>query len=616
MRHIVLIAGCLACLTLACITSVPSVASAAIDRSSVANVSALAVTTTAPITSAAAMTSATGMTTSGDITSTGAITGTADMTDTEGMTNTGPMTAEAQFQDAQGNNVGTATFSQTTSGEVMIEVNVSGLMTATEGEHGIHIHQVGKCTPDFQAAGEHYNPTMVKHGLQNPKGAHAGDLPNITFDAKGNATYTATTTMITLGNGPTSILAADGSAIMIHAKADDQKSDPSGKSDGRIACGVIAAAPASEPLPPVKGYTVQPEQRTATPAHMAQLKVPAGFTVKPFAKDLANVRMMAQADDGTIYVTRRAQGDVLALRDENNDGTAEEPITVTTGLTNVHGILIQDNQLYLATPTTIYVSSLITGGGIADMRVFMGNLPDGGQHGNRTLAFGPDGLLYVTVGSSCNSCTETNKEHATILQVQPDGSSRTIFAKGLRNTMGFGWHPTTGEMWGMDHGSDWRGNDQPPEELNQLKQGANYGWPYCYGDKKVDQYLSSPPVGLTKAEYCAQSTGPTLTYQAHSAPIGMVFYTGAQFPTEYRNDAFVAMRGSWNREQPTGYKVVRIHFQNGKPVSFSDFLTGFLIEGGKAQFGRPAGLLVLKDGSMLLSDDTDGVIYRITYTKQ
>ncbi|MCX6049383.1 MAG: superoxide dismutase family protein [Chloroflexi bacterium] len=601
MRYLVVTAGCLACIALASIMSVQPVASATSGAPAIANIKAQAVTTTVPITSASATTA------------TGDMTGTTSMTDTTGITATGPMSAEAQLKDAQGNDIGTATFSQTSAGSVLIQVSVSGLISATAGEHGIHIHQVGKCTPDFQAAGEHYNPMMAKHGLQNPKGAHAGDLPNITFDTNGNATYTATTTMITLGNSPTSILVADGSAIVIHAKADDQKSDPSGKSDGRIACGVIAAAPASEPPPPIEGYAVQPEQRAVTPARMAQLKVPAGFTVKPFATDLANVRMMAQAADGTIYVTRRAQGDVLALRDENNDGMAEAPITVTTGLTSVHGILIQDDQLYLATPTTIYVSSLITGGGIGDLQVFLGQLPDGGQHGNRTLAFGPDGLLYVTVGSSCNSCSETNKEHATILQVQPDGSSRTIFAKGLRNTMGFGWHPTTGEMWGMDHGSDWRGNDQPPEELNQLKQGANYGWPYCFGDKKVDQYLSSPPVGLTKAEFCAQSTAPTLTYQAHSAPIGMVFYTGTVFPRDYQNDAFVAMRGSWNREQPTGYKVVRIHFANGKPVSFSDFLTGFLIENGKAIFGRPAGLLVLQDGSMLLSDDTGGVIYRITY---
>ncbi|MFN8489347.1 MAG: superoxide dismutase family protein [Caldilineaceae bacterium] len=536
------------------------------------------------------------------------------MTNTASMTNTGPMSATAQLQDVNGKNVGTATFREDANSPVSIEVQVSGLISATAGAHGIHIHQIGRCTPDFSAAGEHFNPTVAKHGLNNPKGPHGGDLPNITFDANGNATYTATTALVTLHDGPTSILAADGSALVIHTLADDQKTDPSGKSDGRIACGVIAAAPAAAPPPAIQGTNFQPEQRTATSARMAQLKAPGGFRVKPFARDLANVRMMAQGADGMIYVTRRTQGDVLALRDQNNDGVAEAPITVTTGLTGVHGITIRNNQLYLATPMTIYVASMQGAGKIGNLNVLVGNLPTAGQHGSRTLAFGPDGLLYVGVGSLCNSCGEGEKENAAILQVQPDGTARTVFAKGLRNTMGFAWHPQTHELWGMDQGSDWRGDDQPPEELNHIEKGANYGWPYCYAAKKVDPYLSVNPPGQTKAEYCAQTMAATLTYQAHSSPINLVFYTGKQFPAAYRNDAFVTMRGSWNRQQAVGYKVVRLHFANGKPVSFEDFLTGFLIENGKAQFGRPAGLLVLQDGSLLVTDDSNGVIYRITYS--
>jgi glucose/arabinose dehydrogenase len=225
--------------------------------------------------------------------------------------------------------------------------------------------------------------------------------------------------------------------------------------------------------------------------------------------------------------------------------------------------------------------------------------------------------LYVSVGSPCNACSFENREYATILQIQPDGSSRVIFAEGLRNTIGWGWHPETGQMWGMDHGSDWRGDDQPPEELNLLNQGNNYGWPHCFADRQVDPYLASPPPGMTKAEFCAQSVGPALTYQAHSAPIGMVFYTGEQFPEMYRNDAFVAMRGSWNRQQPVGYKIVRIDFDEaGQPVAFEDFVTGWLIEDGQAQFGRVAGLLVLQDGSLLIAEDTNGMIYRVSYIGQ
>jgi glucose/arabinose dehydrogenase len=167
----------------------------------------------------------------------------------------------------------------------------------------------------------------------------------------------------------------------------------------------------------------------------------------------------------------------------------------------------------------------------------------------------------------------------------------------------------------MDHGSDWRGDDQPPEELNLIEEGNNYGWPYCFADQQVDPYLSVPPPGMTKAEFCAQSTGPVLTYQAHSAPIAMVFYTGEQFPEEYQNDAFVAMRGSWNRQEPVGYKIVHVDFDEaGQPTAIEDFITGWLREDEVAHFGRVAGLLVLDDGSMLISEDTNGVIYHVTYT--
>jgi glucose/arabinose dehydrogenase len=165
----------------------------------------------------------------------------------------------------------------------------------------------------------------------------------------------------------------------------------------------------------------------------------------------------------------------------------------------------------------------------------------------------------------------------------------------------------------MDHGSDWRGDDQPPEELNRILDGRDYGWPFCFGDRQPDPYLSAEPARLTTAGHCRRSEPPVLTYQAHSAPIALVFYTGGQFPAEYRNDAFVAMRGSWNREPPTGYKVVRLRFQGGAPQGFEDFLTGFLIEEGRAHFGRPAGLAVARDGALLLSDDTNGVIYRVTH---
>jgi glucose/arabinose dehydrogenase len=369
------------------------------------------------------------------------------------------------------------------------------------------------------------------------------------------------------------------------------------------------------PPPPIQANNVEPELRSATSERIAQLEAPAGFQIDDFGVGLGSVRMMAQAEDGTVYVTRRQQGDVLALRDENNDGRADEPLVVASDLELVHGIIIDGDQIYLATPTTIYGGTLGEEGDIQDLTALVNNLPEAGQHGNRTMAFGPDGLLYVSVGSPCNACSIVNPEYAAILQMQPDGSSRTLLAEGLRNIIGWSWHPETGEMWGMDHGSDWRGDDQPPEELNLLAQGSNYGWPYCFADKQVDPYLPGSPPALTKAEFCAESVGPVLTYQAHSAPIGMVFYTGDQFPEMYQNDAFIAMRGSWNRQEPVGYKVVRLDFdEDGQPVAFEDFVTGWLIEEGTAQFGRVAGLLALQDGSLLISEDTNGMIYRVSYT--
>jgi glucose/arabinose dehydrogenase len=527
-------------------------------------------------------------------------------------------TAMAEMQNISGTVVGTAYFTETEEG-LQVSLEISGFMEASPGAHGLHFHQVGRCTPDFALAGEHFNPTKAKHGLENPMGPHAGDLPNIEFDENGNATYSAVA-MASLGTGEAPLLAADGTALMIHARADDQVSDPSGRSGSRIACGVLTAPdmppPAAPgPPPPVQGNNIEPELRSPTPERIAQLQAPEGFEISVFGQGLGSVRMMAQAEDGTVYVTRRGQGDVLALHDEDGDGMADEPVVAASNLPSVHGIIIDGEQIYLATPTTITVGSLAADGTVGDLAPLVTNLPEGGQHGNRTMAFGPDGLLYVSVGSPCNACGFSNEEYAAILQVQPDGSSRTVFADGLRNTIGWGWRPETGQMWGMDHGSDWRGDDQPPEELNLLTQGNNYGWPYCFGDRQIDPYIASPPVGLTQAEFCAQSTAPVLTYQAHSAPIGMVFYTGDQFPEAFQNDAFVAMRGSWNRQEAVGYKIVHLDFDEaGQPVAFNDFVTGWLIEDGAAHFGRVAGLLVLQDGSLLISDDTNGMIYRVSYS--
>lgn len=389
-----------------------------------------------------------------------------------------------------------------------------------------------------------------------------------------------------------------------------------------IGCAAILATilPASSQQPQqqrtekVEGYLSTPGQVKFNESLVKQLKMPAGFQINVFAKDLGNARNLAVAPDGTVYLTRRKEGDILALRDINKDGRADLKQTVASGHEYVNGITIDRNRLYFVTDKELYVANLGQNGTITKPQQLINDLPDGGQHPNRTIAFGPDGMLYISVGSSCNACDESNKEHATMLRAKPDGSGRTIFAQGLRNTIPFGWHPQTREFWGMDHGTDWRGNTIPPEELNQLRQGQHYGWPFCWGDRRADVYLSSDPKGATKEQFCQKTQAPALTYTAHSAPLAMVFYTASQFPAQYRNDAFVIMRGSWNRNPPVGYKVVRVRYQNGKPVAFEDFVTGFLNQKQQTQFGRPVGIAIAPDGSLLFTDDTNGVIYRVAYT--
>lgn len=358
----------------------------------------------------------------------------------------------------------------------------------------------------------------------------------------------------------------------------------------------------------------RPEEVPPTPELVAGLVAPRGFEITTFADGLEHARMLAARGDA-VYLTRPRQGDVLRLRDVDGDGVADERITAISGLELVHGIAFGDgDDVYLATPTEVHRATVAADGRFTSSNVIISDLPDGGQHPYRTLGIGPDGALYISVGSSCDACEESNPEHATMLRASRDGATREVLARGLRNTIGFAWHPTTGELWGMDHGSDWRGNDTPPEELNRITAGADYGWPYCYGQRHIDPVIADPPEG-TKAERCASTTPPVLETQAHNAPIGFVFYDDGAFPSEYRGSAFVAMRGSWNRLPPTGYKVVRVRFDTGGvPSGFEDFVTGFLIRGGEATFARPAGIAVADDGAILLTDDSNGVIYRVAYT--
>ena len=347
----------------------------------------------------------------------------------------------------------------------------------------------------------------------------------------------------------------------------------------------------------------------------ARLIVAPGHAVNLFASGLEHPRMLETGADGTVYVTRRDRGDVIALRDNDGDGRADERRTFATGLAGVHGIARRGDELLLASSTTVWR----TPAGAAAPQPMINGLPDGGQHPNRMVRVAPDGTLYVSVGSSCNDCAEENLlERATMIRYSADGRERSVVANGLRNTIGYDWHPVTGALWGADNGTDHRGDRIPPEELNRIEAGRNYGWPVCFADSRVDDMTNAPPERLAlapgqarpdeepldRAAWCARTAPATLLLPAHSAPMALRFSP--------EGDAFLALRGSWNRRDPAGYRVVRIRFSaDGQPLQVQDFLSGFADRDSGLVHGRPVGLAFAADGSLLVSDDTNGAIYRV-----
>jgi glucose/arabinose dehydrogenase len=367
-------------------------------------------------------------------------------------------------------------------------------------------------------------------------------------------------------------------------------------------------------------HTVRPARLDFTEARLAQLRAPAGFEVTVFAQGLENPRTIKVAENGSVYVAEREAGRVRLLRDANGDGRADVSRVVLEGLgegmEGVHGLAIRGNRIYMVTMNELYSAPLQEDGGIGEPVRHIDDLPDGGQHPNRTMEWGPDGMLYLSVGSQTNGVPEPGEETATMMRVNPEIWERTVYAEGLRNTIGFGWHPVSGNFYGLDHNTDHRGDNWPPEELNLIREGVHYGWPWCGGDRQVDWHVAQNPDGdIPREEFCAGTEGPVLTYIAHAAPMQMVYYTGTQFPAEYRNDAFVTMRGSWNRNPPIGYEVVRVRFDDaGRPAAVEPFVTGWLVDNGRAHFGRLMGAAQAADGSLLVGDDTNGVIYRVAYT--
>lgn len=267
-----------------------------------------------------------------------------------------------------------------------------------------------------------------------------------------------------------------------------------------------------------------------TIARVKSLKLPAGFSIAKFA-EIENPRMLTVAPDGTIYVSQRTPGTLTMLKDTNGDGAADVQ-KVVAEKKQLHGVYIAGGKMYFTTVEEVFVADINRDGTLGEPRMIISDLPTGGQHPNRTLAV-KDGKLYITVGSTCNACDETSSELATILTTDLNGQNRKIYASGLRNTIGFGWHPVSQKMFGMDHGIDLLGDNDQEEELNELAEGAKYGWAYVYANAKLNPHNIVPkPLGLTNEDWAKQSKDPTLLYTLHAAPMQMVFNTGAMFPAE------------------------------------------------------------------------------------
>ena len=344
------------------------------------------------------------------------------------------------------------------------------------------------------------------------------------------------------------------------------------------------------------------------PALDGRLQVPAGFTVTRFATGLSGVRFMAIGPDGAVYASQPSLGRIVRLPDDNHDGVADREMTVVSDLRRPHGLAFHKGALWVANTDGVVRVSLAASGLASGAPVYVNHYASGGGHWTRTIVFGPDSAMYVSVGSSCNICVENSPDRAAVLRFDEDGNDKRVFASGLRNAVGLAVNPVTHALWASQNERDNIAPDHedvPPEEINILRDGGDYGWPYCYGNR-----LPNPE--YHDAKRCASTIAPALELPAHSAPLGMTFLDRAtRFPAEYRGDLLLAYHGSWNRSTPTGAKIVRIHVKDGVPVSAENFITGWQLANGN-RWGRPVDVVVAADGSVLVSDDIGGTIYRVS----
>lgn len=341
-------------------------------------------------------------------------------------------------------------------------------------------------------------------------------------------------------------------------------------------------------------------------ADLDKLSVPPGFSIELYADDVKNARSLARAHDRLVFVSTRRKGVLHALVDRNGDYKADEHIVFAEDLDMPNGIAFHKGDLYVATLTEFIVFRDIENNlkSNATYEVVYAGLPSERHHGWKYLAIGPDEKLYFTVGAPCNICLREEPIFATISRMNLDGSDLEIYAHGVRNSVGFTWHPETGEMWFTDNGRDMMGDNMPGDELNHAPEmGMHFGFPFCHQGDVVDPGF--------KEYSCDDYTAPAQVLGPHVASLGLKFYTGNQFPDSLRHDVFIAEHGSWNRTTPIGYRITRIEMKNGQPASYITFVEGWLQ--GAAAWGRPVDVMVMDDGSMLISDDHGDKVYRLKY---
>src|SRR3989344_1848643 len=356
--------------------------------------------------------------------------------------------------------------------------------------------------------------------------------------------------------------------------------------------------------------TIPEEFRTGIFETSRQLNLPKNFKISVFAAGMKKQRFFDFDQENNLIVADMAAMQVLLLKDQNQDGVAEQSIIIDQGLNNPSSIDFYNGDLYMGeTDKVVVYKNLTTSGTFTEKKVLVTGLPTGG-HITRTVRVGPDEKLYVSIGSSCNVCEEADQRRGAVMQYNLDGTNGVIYAKGLRNSVGilFAKGPFPEEQfWSVDMGRDLIGDDLPPEEVNIIEKDQHYGWPYCYG------LAVANPEYPDKTNFCQEQTElPLFQMQAHSAPLGLIFPNQqSTFPDELDSNLFIAFHGSWNRSIPTGYKIVRLKVDNPHTAPIN-FITGWLDESGKV-WGRPAGINFDQNGVLYISDDQAGVIYRVTY---